>query len=97
MTSTRSPFISHFRLVADAEAKPNKPGAPNNGHRTKPGNQSNAPTLAIPEVVERHFNDPRPSLQVRHDDEGNPEYFLNLDNAYLVTELNSYERTRKGH
>jgi uncharacterized protein DUF992 len=88
MTSTRSaPFISRFKLIAGPEAKPHKPGSPANGHRTKPGDQSLGPSLAIPEVVEKHFNDPRPSLQVRHDDDGQPEYFLNLDNAYLVTEL----------
>jgi hypothetical protein len=86
---TRSaPFESRFTIIADPEAPPRKPGPPpNDDANTRPGTSRSGPTLAIPDVKEKHFIEPRPSLQVRHDDRGQHEYFLNLDNAYLVTEL----------
>lgn len=88
MTEAKSsPFISRFKLIANPEAEPHKSGGTGNGAHSKPGTKNNGPALAIPEVVEKHFKDPQPSLEVRYDDNGKPEYFLNLDNAYLVTEL----------
>jgi len=88
MTEAKSaPFISHFRLIADPEGDAHKSGGGGNGGRSKPGTKNNGPGLAIPEVVEKHFQDPHPSLEVRYDDRGEHEYFVNLDNAYLVTEL----------
>ena len=87
-TETRSaPFTSAFTLLAEPEAEPSPPGTDVRNPRSRPGTSVSAPTLAIPEVKEKHFGDPRPSLQVRYDDQGRHEYFLNLDNAYLVTEL----------
>jgi hypothetical protein len=88
-TQTRSaPFVSRLTLLAEPEAdppkKPNGNGKPTRG---RPGSSVSGPTLAIPEVKEKHYNDPTPSLDVRYDDQGQHEYFLNLDNAYLVTEL----------
>jgi hypothetical protein len=83
-----APFESRFTIIADPEAPPRKPGPrPNDDANTRPGTSRNGPTLAIPDVKEKHFHEPRPSLQARHDDRGQHEYFLNLDNAYLVTEL----------
>jgi hypothetical protein len=89
-TEMRSaPFISTFTLIAGPEAEPRKPGGDSESKepKTRPGNISSGPTLAIPEVNEKHFQNPRPSLEVRYDDQGQREYFLNLDNAYLLTEL----------
>lgn len=82
-----SPFISRFTLVAEQEAEPKPRGSNGGGPRSRPGAQAAAPTLAIPTLQWKNFNDPRPSLQVRYDDEGNHEFFANLDNAYLTTEL----------
>lgn len=87
-TQTRNaPFVSLFTLVADPEtersSRPGNDGVP----RSKPGSRASAPTLAIPEVKEKAFGKPKPSLEVRHDGNGGLEYFMNTDNAYLVTEL----------
>ena len=65
-----SPFITQFKMIADPEAEPRKSGTEGNGARTRSGTTSTGLTLAIPEVVEKHFADPRPSLEVRHDDRG---------------------------
>jgi hypothetical protein len=87
-TETKSPFVSRFTLVADPEAQPRKPGGNGGGgRRNPPGGTVSTPTLAIPEVREKHFGDPRPSLEVRYDANNQYDYWLNLDNAYLVTEL----------
>jgi hypothetical protein len=87
-TQTRnSPFISRLTIIADPEAE-RRPSESNGGRtRSKPGNNASAPALAIPEVKEKYFGKPQPSLEVRHDANGGLEYFVNLDNAYLVTEL----------
>jgi hypothetical protein len=82
-----TPFRSVFALVAEPEAEPKPRGSNGGSSRTRPGTQAAAPTLAVPNLQWKHFNDPRPSLQVRYDDKGNYEYFANRDNAYLTTEL----------
>lgn len=87
-TQTRStPFVSRFTLIADPEAEPRKPGQNGGGRGGGRGSRNTAPTLAIPEVKEKSFEDRRISLQVRYDDQGQHEYFLNLNNEYLMTEL----------
>ena len=86
--TSRAPLVSRFTIIADPEASPRKSGTEGSGAgNTRPGTTRSGPTLAIPEVNEKHFDNPRPSLEVRYDDRGQHEYFLNLDNAYLVTEL----------
>ncbi|PWB81866.1 MAG: hypothetical protein C3F08_00980 [Candidatus Methylomirabilota bacterium] len=87
-TQTRNaPFVSRFTLLADAETE--RSSRPGNGRvsRSKPGSSVSAPTLAVPEVKEMAFGKPQPSLEVRHDGNDGLEYFMNTDNAYLVTEL----------
>jgi hypothetical protein len=88
-----APFVSKFTLIADPEAAPRKSGGesgdtsktrPAGGNGDGPGTGSG---LAMPEVKEKHFHEPRTSLQVRHDHKGELEYFLNLDNGFLVNEL----------
>jgi len=89
-TQTKStPFVSKLMLLAEPEAEPGKPGGPSNGNRGKgrPGNNNSGPGLAIPEVKEKHYSNPTQSLVVKYDDHDQHEYFLNLDNAYLVTEM----------
>ncbi len=81
-----SPFVSRFTLVAEPEAEP-RPRGNGGGRRTRPGNQSQAPTLAIPELKWKPFADARISLKVSHDDQGNLEYFANLKNAHLTDAL----------
>jgi hypothetical protein len=89
-TQTRStPLVSHFTLIADPETeRTSRPGpGPVDGSTDPHGQGVSAPTLAPPEVKEKAFGRPQPSLEVRHDSNGGLEYFLNTDNAYLVTEL----------
>lgn len=92
----QTPFVSRFTIIADPEAPPRKPGTEGaGGGGARPGTTRNGPTLAIPEVKEKHFNNPRSSLEVRYDERGQHEFFLNLDNAYLVTELARTKDTDK--
>src|SRR5262249_7428923 len=82
------PFESCFTLVAEREQEPRKPGSSNGKPPGgKPGQKSSAPALAIPEVLDKQFDDSHIALQVRHDDKGQHEYFLNTNNAFLITEL----------
>lgn len=82
-----APFVSCLTLIAENEADPRKPGGPSNGARSKPGNGATAPTLGIPKLQWKKFGSPEPSLVLRHDADGNTEYFANEDNTYLTTEL----------
>lgn len=81
-------FVSHFVMVVDREeerrSKPGRHTQPN-GNGQKPGNQ--AGTLAIPDLKWKPFEDPQVSLQIRHDDKGEPEYFANQTNQFLLAEL----------
>jgi hypothetical protein len=88
-TQTRSaPFISQFTIVAEDEAEARRGGdGTGRNYGGKPGPKTSAPTLAIPEVIEKNFQEPTTSIEVRNDANGGLEYFLNLDNAFLVTEL----------
>ena len=82
-----SSFVTSFVLVAEAEAERTSRPGPHTKTRGKAGKGISAPSLAIPEVKEKAFGKPQPSLEVRHNGDGGLEYFLNTDNAYLVTEL----------
>lgn len=86
-----APFVSTFTIVAESEseARPRpvipSPNRPRNGDK-KPGARG-IMSLAIPELKWKSFDDRRISLQIKHDDEGNAEYFANLNNEYLTAEL----------
>jgi len=84
-----APFASEFTIVATAESErasrhggtqrepgsnPKKPGS-NNGH------------VSIPELNWKAYDDQITSLVIRHDENGNPEYFANQNNAFLTAEL----------
>lgn len=82
-----APFVSRFTMVAGPEAEPRRPGT--NGVRTrpKPGTRTPAPTLAIPELKWKQYEDRQVSLKVSHNDSGQLEYFANSNNAYLTDAL----------
>lgn len=82
-----APFVCRFALLAQPEAdrEPGKRGK--SGDRAPQPSKKSAPSLAIPEVKEVHLGNPKASIEVRHDANGGHEYFLNLDNACLLTEL----------
>ena len=84
------PLLSSFTLVAEAETE-YKPGSkPRNGlTRTEPRNgKSTLQRLALPQVYDAHHPEsPYTALEVKHDAQGGYEFFLNLDNTFLLTEL----------
>lgn len=87
-TQTRNTsFVSRFTLVVKAEAEPRQPGTKVTEPRTRYGNRKQAPTLAIPELKWKAYDDPHLSVKVLHDDEGQFEYFANSNNAYLTDAL----------
>jgi hypothetical protein len=82
-----TPFVSRFTLVADREVDPRRSGTNGVRTRTRPGDRTPAPTLAIPEVKWKAFDDQRIALKVSHDEEGQLEYFTNSNNVYLTDAL----------
>jgi hypothetical protein len=89
--SRSRPFDNAFTLIAERETEPN-PNPPSNGaprrNRPQQTSKSTAPRLAIPDVVdERRPNEPYSSLRISHSDDGGYDFFLNVDNAFLLTEL----------
>jgi hypothetical protein len=85
------PFVCNFTLVAEEETEPRVPGKRSN-HRTprsEPTNGKNvSQRLSMPPIHDAHWPDkPYAALEVKHDDKGAYEFFLNLDNAFLLTEL----------
>jgi len=86
-TQTRgTPFTSRFTLIAEPEAT-RKPGGKTNGTRSRPGNRNQAPTLAIPKLQWKVYEDSRVSLKILHDESEQLEYFANSNNAYLTDAL----------
>jgi hypothetical protein len=86
-----APFVSTLTLIAEAESEPHPHPSgpilprPRNGDK-RPGTRTSM-SLAIPELKWKEFDDPGVSLQIKHDDQGNPEYFANSKNKYLTAEL----------
>jgi len=84
-----NPFVSQFTLIADREQnrdpRPPGPRPQPNGDRKKHGNQ--VAQLAIPDLRWMTSEDGEISLQIRHDDNGQLEYFANQNNQYLIAEL----------
>jgi len=90
-----APFNSTFTLLADKEAEPPPGGgATPSGRRSNNGSKKTAPVLALPNVVdvtkkdwEKHRFTPYIAVRLKHDDQGGYDFFLNVENAYLLTEL----------
>ena len=82
-----SPFLSRFTLVAEEESKPRTGSKGGNGRRNRPGSKAEAPTLAVPELKWKAYDDVGVSLRIAHDEAGRPEYFANSNNAYLTDAL----------
>jgi hypothetical protein len=85
------PFVNTFTLIAEPESE-TKPGGRSRSAgtaRAEPQNGKNqSQRLAMPPIHDTHCPDlPYTALSVKHDDKGAYEFFLNLDNAFLLTEL----------
>jgi len=92
-----NPFINEFNVIVQEAAKPSKGGT--GGKRKKDGGQDHGETevpstLSLPEVVEvrepqwiTHCFDRFSALKVKDNGEGGYDFFVNMDNVYLLTEL----------
>ena len=86
------PFLNMFTLIAESETESRsggKPRPPNPQPKPEPKNgKNNSQRLALPPIRDVHRPDlPYMALEVKHDDKGAYEFFLNLDNTFLLTEL----------
>ena len=91
------PFATKFQMVVDKAL--NRTPGPSGSKRNKRkpnGNSGSDPLLAVPnirEVSKYQWNSMDPpfsgldSLRVRPDGEGGYDFFLNVDNSFLLTEL----------
>lgn len=82
-----APFVARLTLVAEREVDPRRSGTNGIRNRSRPGNRTPAPTLAIPDLKWKAYDDRRVSLKVSHDDQGQLEYFANSNNVYLTDAL----------
>ena len=90
--SRGKPFENTFTIAAEPEVEKNPDPPPPKphirGNRPKPNGRTSSPRLAIPEVVDEHRPDQQfSSLRITHNDDGGYDFFLNVDNAFLLTEL----------
>lgn len=89
-TQTRqSPFVSEFVFQCEVE-EDRRPGGARGEKRGGNGNtngSNESTSLAIPELKWIDMSDIQASLRIRHDDAGNNEYFVNLQNQFLTAEL----------
>jgi hypothetical protein len=91
-----APFKSSFKLRAAVAADPQPPGGPRKDLRSpKPGKKT-SPSLAMPNIIEvqrpqwhRHGDDFNEftALRIKHDEKGSYDFFLNMHNAFLLTEV----------
>lgn len=92
-----TPFISSFVLHATPEVDDNTPsGPPPNARTRKPDGLKTGVVLAVPKIQEvpkadwEQHNPPfnaHEAVRIKHDGQGGFDYFVNVDNAFLLTEL----------
>lgn len=90
------PFWNEFEiLITPAEVRPSRPGRPPRPKRPD-GGDDQAPRLAVPNIVDvrrpqwGNYDPPfteDDALRIRRTGEGGYDFFLNLDNKYLVNEV----------
>lgn len=91
------PFVSSFSLVAGAPLDGTNPPGPKPKQRSpQPNGRKRDVALSLPQIqlVSRadweRFDPPfhsHEALRVKHDGEDGYDYYVNVDNAYLLTEL----------
>ncbi len=79
-----APFVSHFTLVAESEQDPRPGGGNGHGPHGKLGDRSSAPTLTIPKLKWKSFDEQNIALRISHDADGELEYFANEKNKYFT-------------
>jgi hypothetical protein len=93
----KDPFWSSFVMViTPAETRQSKPGPPPKPKHPDGGDKE-APRLAVPQIKDVRRNEWREylppfteddALRIKHNGVGGYDYYLNLDNKFLVNELN---------
>jgi hypothetical protein len=85
------PFFSEFTMIIEGEASDSQPGSGGKQPSSKkptPNGRQNLPRLQIPLVFEEHRPDePYSSLRISHNEEQGLDFFMNVDNAFFLTEL----------
>ena len=85
-----APFSSEFTLIADPEQKRSNTSGSRvrrqSGSGNSPGNQAGGRT-DVPDLKWEDCDDTAVSLRIRHDDQGQCEYFANKKNQFLAAEL----------
>jgi len=89
--SGAGPFVSEFTIIAEPESNDPPPNGGEKSRQTKrpqSNAKTSAPRLAIPEVREENRPaEPYSAMRVVHNDSSGYDFFLNIDNAFLITEL----------
>ena len=94
----RGGFLSTFTLIASEEADDTTPpsGQPSGPTRPHKNGKETAQGLSIPEISEIRKEEwdernpkftPYTALEVKHGMDGGYDFFLNVDNTYLLTAL----------
>ena len=91
------PFDNRFHMIVDkAQDRKSRPPGPKNNPHGPDGDNGKAPRLTVPNIMEvskERWNVMDPpfsaldSLRVRLDEKGGYDFFLNVDNTFLLTEL----------
>ena len=99
------PFKAAFQMVVDKPLDREQHGGGSKKHEGKPhGKNGSDPRLAVPNIIEvtkDRWDSMKPpfssfdSLRVRSDGAGGYDFFLNLDNSFLLTELSRSGSTDK--
>jgi hypothetical protein len=90
----KPPFENSFRLeVTKAEDRTTKPGKPRKP-KAPDGGKNESPRLSMPEIVQVRKEDWQQygmteydALKVKSDGQDGHDFYLNMDNPYLLTEL----------
>lgn len=101
--SRNAPFISNLVLVAEKEAAPPPSGGASSGRgQSNAGTKKTSPVLALPNVIdvirkdwEKYKFTPHTAMQLKNDGKGGYDFYLNVENAYLLTELSRAKEAEK--
>jgi hypothetical protein len=105
VTRSAAPFTCNFTLKVEPEAgEDSSSGPPGKSQKPSPNGRQTRVTLAPPrprEVRKEEWEKHEPpftkydALRIKHDGQGGYDYFVNIDNAFLINELSRAKETDK--
>src|SRR6266568_5348411 len=105
VTRSAAPFICNFTLKVEPEAgEDSSSGPPGKSQKPSPNGRQTRVALAPPrprEVRKEEWEKHDPAftkydaLRIKHDGQGGYDYFVNIDNAFLINELARAKETDK--